>query len=72
MKCKDCGLLLDSFGICPNATPEDARTLRAPVFCGRRLDARSPLIIMEVDELVDRMRGLRLQRSGHMQNAENQ
>jgi len=71
MKCKDCGLLLDSFGICPNASPEDARTLRAPVFCGRLLDARSPLIAMEIYELAERMKCLRLRNSQTGQNAED-
>jgi hypothetical protein len=72
MKCKDCGLLLDSFGICPNANPDDARATRAPVFCGRRLDARLPLIVMEVDELANRLRGFRLQHSRRMQESEFQ
>ncbi len=53
MKCKDCGLILDSFGICPQASPQQVRSGRAPVFCGRRLDEYSQMIISLVVEVVE-------------------
>jgi hypothetical protein len=60
MKCIDCGLLLDSFGICPRATAQQARAGRGPVFCGRPLDNHSRLLIEEAAELAERMKTSRL------------
>lgn len=34
--CKDCGTILDAFGICPNASPSLAATSVSPVYCGAR------------------------------------
>lgn len=33
--CADCGMKLDAFGTCPQAKPEDAARMSAPVNCGR-------------------------------------
>jgi len=41
MECRDCGLMLDAFGICPQAEPELARQNRSPIFCGKSLETRS-------------------------------
>jgi len=38
MKCRDCGLMLDAFGICPQAEPELARQTCSPIYCGKPLE----------------------------------
>ena len=56
MQCKDCGLFLDAFGICPQACPEKVTTTRAPVFCGRRLDEVSRLAIAQAVAMLEQMK----------------
>jgi hypothetical protein len=56
MQCKDCGLFLDAFGICPQACPEKVTTTRAPVFCGRRLDEVSRLAIAQAAAMLEQMK----------------
>ena len=41
MECRDCGLTLDAFGICPQAEPELARQTCSPVYCGKSLETHS-------------------------------
>jgi hypothetical protein len=41
MECRDCGLTLDAFGICPQAEPELARQTCSPIYCGKSLEAHS-------------------------------
>lgn len=36
-ECKDCGLLMDRFGVCPQADPVVAAHRLAPVFCGKSI-----------------------------------
>ncbi|MGD0730946.1 MAG: hypothetical protein ABR956_06760 [Terracidiphilus sp.] len=35
IQCPDCGARLDAFGICPNASPQDVRTMHGFASCGR-------------------------------------
>jgi len=32
-KCRDCGLRLDRFGVCPLADPKEAARMTSPVYC---------------------------------------
>jgi hypothetical protein len=41
MECRDCGLMLDAFGICPQAEPELARQTCSPIYCGKSLETHS-------------------------------
>jgi hypothetical protein len=41
MECRDCGLTLDAFGICPQAEPELARQTCSPIYCGKPLERHS-------------------------------
>jgi hypothetical protein len=41
MECRDCGLTLDAFGICPQAEPELARRTCSPIYCGKSLETHS-------------------------------
>lgn len=43
MECRDCGLTLDAFGICPQAEPELARQTRSPIYCGKSTRSREAL-----------------------------
>ena len=43
MECRDCGLTLDAFGICPQAEPELARQTCSPIYCGKPAHSREAL-----------------------------
>jgi hypothetical protein len=43
MECRDCGLTLDVFGICPQAEPELARQTCSPIYCGKSTHSREAL-----------------------------
>lgn len=41
--CADCGMILDAFGICPQAAPKQVTRQTSPVHCGKTQPARFEL-----------------------------
>ena len=59
MECRDCGLMLDVFGICPQAEPERARQARSPIFCGKSLEPHSKEALAQAIAALNHMHNAR-------------
>ena len=46
-QCQDCGAKFDAFGVCPNASAQDAAVMRGTVSCGKGQNA-TPLEVWSV------------------------
>jgi hypothetical protein len=59
MNCRDCGLMLDAFGICPQAEPELARQTCSPIYCGKSLETRSREALAQAIAALNHMQNTR-------------
>jgi hypothetical protein len=59
MECRDCGLMLDAFGICPQAEPEWARQTCSPIYCGKPLETHSREALAQAIAALNRMQNTR-------------
>ena len=59
MECRDCGLMLDVFGICPQAEPEMARQTCSPIYCGKSLEPHSKEALAQAIAALNHMQNKR-------------
>jgi hypothetical protein len=59
MECRDCGLMLDAFGICPQAEPELARQTCSPIYCGKSLETHSREVLAQAIAALNYMQNAR-------------
>ena len=59
MVCRDCGLMLDAFGICPQAEPELATQTCSPIYCGKSLETHSSEVLAQAIAALNYMQNAR-------------